>query len=163
MTKRIFVDDWKVKFQIWDTAGQERFRSMTPMYYRAASAAILVYDITSQDSFEAVKEWVQELKTNVEDDIVISIAGHKVDLEHARQVNRLQAAEFASKIGAVLYETSALSNNGIEELFDHMARNLIEKQKRIEQNPATKDTFYRGVDLTDPAPSQQQRKTSTCC
>merc|ERR1711974_92550 len=54
MTKRMFLDDWKVKLQIWDTAGQERFRSMAPMYYRGASAAILVYDITSVESFENV-------------------------------------------------------------------------------------------------------------
>jgi len=126
----IFIDDFKVKFQIWDTAGQERFRSMTPMYYRAASAAILVYDISNQDSFEAVKEWVQELKTNVLDDIVIAIAGHKSDLENSRQVNKAQAVEYARKIGAFLHETSALNNNGIEELFEIMAKSLIEKHKR---------------------------------
>lgn len=75
-----FLDDWKVKLQIWDTAGQERsllshvrvnfcfpqhrfcrFRSMTPMYYRGASAAILVYDVTSVESFECVKDWVTGL------------------------------------------------------------------------------------------------------
>jgi len=155
MTKRIFIDDWKVKFQIWDTAGQERFRSMTPMYYRAAAAAILVYDITSPESFEAVKEWVTELKTNVTDDIVIAIAGHKVDLEHSRRVSKNQATEFAKSCSAaVISETSALNNNGIEELFESMARCLIEKQKKQEKVVKKEPTLN---------PYQDRSNKSSCC
>jgi len=155
MTKRIFVDDWKVKFQIWDTAGQERFRSMTPMYYRAASGAILVYDITSNESFDSVKDWVEELRTKVEDDIVIAIAGHKLDLEKLRQVNRNVAIEYSKKIGALHYETSALNNNGIEELFENLARQLIQKQKTSEKVTKKENTLLN--------PYQDNRKQSNCC
>jgi len=131
MTKRIYVDDWKVKFQIWDTAGQERFRSMTPMYYRAAAAAILVYDITSHESFDAVKQWVEELKSNVEGNIVIAIAGHKLDLEEYRQVRYARAKEYADSIGAALFETSAMNNSGIEDLFNEVARRLSSRQSTM--------------------------------
>ncbi|KAI9494819.1 ras family-domain-containing protein [Zychaea mexicana] len=59
MTKKLTVDDCHVRLQIWDTAGQERFRAMAPMYYRGAQAAILVYDITSEESFSDMNTWVE--------------------------------------------------------------------------------------------------------
>ena len=58
LTKKMKVDDRKVKLQIWDTAGQERFRSMAPMYYRGAEAALCVFDLTGRDTFNAMKGWV---------------------------------------------------------------------------------------------------------
>jgi len=103
-----------------------------------------------------VKEWVNELRTNVTDDIVIAIAGHKVDLEHARRVNKNQALEFAKNCSAaVVCDTSALNNNGIDELFETMARCLIEKQKKIEK-VAKKETQL------DPF-HQDPRPKSSCC
>ncbi|CUA77639.1 Ras-like GTP-binding protein RYL2 [Yarrowia lipolytica CLIB122] [Rhizoctonia solani] len=79
-SKKAIVDGTKVRLQIWDTAGQERFRSMAPMYYRGASAAILVYDITSASSFEDVKLWIDELKRNCDPGLLIFIVGAKADL-----------------------------------------------------------------------------------
>ncbi|KAB5592399.1 Ras-like GTP-binding protein RYL2 [Ceratobasidium theobromae] len=79
-SKKATVDGTKVRLQIWDTAGQERFRSMAPMYYRGANAAILVYDITSASSFEDVKIWIDELKRNCDPDLLIFIVGAKADL-----------------------------------------------------------------------------------
>ncbi|KAG8691003.1 hypothetical protein FRC11_007519 [Ceratobasidium sp. 423] len=80
-SKKAIVDGTKVRLQILDTAGQERFRSMAPMYYRGASAAILVYDITSPSSFEDVKLWIDELKRNCDPDLLIFIVGAKSDLD----------------------------------------------------------------------------------
>eukprot|EP01102_Stenamoeba_stenopodia_P005653 TRINITY_DN16398_c0_g1_i1.p1 TRINITY_DN16398_c0_g1~~TRINITY_DN16398_c0_g1_i1.p1 ORF type:complete len:218 (+),score=26.01 TRINITY_DN16398_c0_g1_i1:136-789(+) len=131
MTKRMLVDDWKIKLQIWDTAGQERFRCMTPMYYRAAAAAILVYDITEPESFKSVKGWVDELKSNVPDGIVLAIAGHKADLADQRRVSIEEAREYANSIGAIMLETSALNNTGIENLFVEIARKLLVAQSGI--------------------------------
>ncbi|KAG9125970.1 hypothetical protein FRC07_005378 [Ceratobasidium sp. 392] len=79
-SKKVTVDGTKVRLQIWDTAGQERFRSMAPMYYRGASAAILVYDITNASSFDDVKVWIDELKRNCDPDLLIFIVGAKADL-----------------------------------------------------------------------------------
>ncbi|ORX92430.1 hypothetical protein K493DRAFT_146765, partial [Basidiobolus meristosporus CBS 931.73] len=59
MTTKLVVDNCKVRLQIWDTAGQERFRSMAPMYYRGANAAIIVYDITNRKSFDEIGTWLQ--------------------------------------------------------------------------------------------------------
>ncbi|CEL57367.1 Ras-like GTP-binding protein RYL2 OS=Yarrowia lipolytica (strain CLIB 122 / E 150) GN=RYL2 PE=3 SV=2 [Rhizoctonia solani AG-1 IB] len=92
-SKKATVDGTKVRLQIWDTAGQERFRSMAPMYYRGASAAILVYDITSASSFEDVKLWIDELKRNCDPDLLIYIVGAKADL--AAQGQRIVTSDRA--------------------------------------------------------------------
>ncbi|KYQ99637.1 Rab GTPase [Tieghemostelium lacteum] len=115
----------KVKFLIWDTAGQDRFRSLTPMYYRGSSVAVLVYDITVGNSFEQVRGWVEELKSNILEEIIMVICGNKVDLNHKRVVKREVAAAYAEEIKAMYYETSAKENIGIDEMFLEIAKRII--------------------------------------
>ncbi|EJD01482.1 uncharacterized protein FOMMEDRAFT_30160 [Fomitiporia mediterranea MF3/22] len=86
VTKKVYVNGLKVRLQLWDTAGQERFRSMAPMYYRGANAALLLYDITNAATFEAVRGWLEELKKNCPSDLIIYIVGSKADLHRTRQV-----------------------------------------------------------------------------
>ncbi|KAG8494614.1 hypothetical protein CXB51_012047 [Gossypium anomalum] len=85
-SQTLAVNDATVKFEIWDTAGQERYHSLAPMYYRGAAAAIIVYDITNQASFERAKKWVQELQAQGNPGMVMALAGNKVDLLDARKV-----------------------------------------------------------------------------
>ncbi|TFL05545.1 P-loop containing nucleoside triphosphate hydrolase protein [Pterulicium gracile] len=86
VTKKAIVNGTKVRLQLWDTAGQERFRSMAPMYYRGANAAILMYDITNSRSFDAIRGWLQELKKNCDSDLIIYIVGAKADLHRHREI-----------------------------------------------------------------------------
>ncbi|KAH8118546.1 P-loop containing nucleoside triphosphate hydrolase protein [Phellopilus nigrolimitatus] len=86
VTKKVYVDGLKVRLQLWDTAGQERFRSMAPMYYRGANAALLLYDITNSATFDDVRGWLEELKKNCSSDLIIYIVGSKADLNRHRQV-----------------------------------------------------------------------------
>jgi len=130
MTKRISLPNSTLKLQIWDTAGQERFRSMAPMYYRNAAAAILVYDISVAETFENVQHWVRELKSTMHfSDITIALAGNKTDLESNREVPKQTAEEYAKTIGATVYETSAKDNQGVEELFGDIAKKIVSKIK----------------------------------
>ncbi|KAI9448545.1 P-loop containing nucleoside triphosphate hydrolase protein [Lactarius indigo] len=87
VAKKVTVNGVKVRLQLWDTAGQERFRSMAPMYYRGANAALLLYDITNQASFQDVHGWLKELKKNCPADLITYIVGSKADLSHLRQVS----------------------------------------------------------------------------
>ncbi|KAM0756125.1 ras-domain-containing protein [Meredithblackwellia eburnea MCA 4105] len=80
LTQRCRLEDNVIKFEIWDTAGQERFRSLSPMYYRNAQAAVVVYDVTKSASLEQAKTWVKELQRQANPNIVIALAGNKVDL-----------------------------------------------------------------------------------
>jgi len=146
MTKRMHVQDFKLKLQIWDTAGQERFRSMTPMYYRGANAAILVYDITADDSFQAVKDWVSELTANIRTEIVIAIAGNKCDLDSHRAVPFSKAKSYAEGIGAICIETSAKDDKGIEDLFIQISMKLVEKRQK--QPTPTPSPHPKPLDIT---------------
>lgn len=86
ISKKLYVNGIRIRLQLWDTAGQERFRSMAPMYYRGAHAALLMYDITNAASFEDIRGWLEELKSNCSPDLIIYIVGSKADLHRRRQV-----------------------------------------------------------------------------
>jgi small GTP-binding protein len=113
LTQTIALDDATVKFEIWDTAGQERYRSLASMYYRGAAAALVVYDITNKDSFDSAKSWVKELQKRGEPNVVIALAGNKVDLPQSlRKVEREEAEAYSEEIGIMLevYTTNWISN-----------------------------------------------------
>ena len=88
LTQTITLDSTQVKFEIWDTAGQERYRSLAPMYYRGAAAAIVVYDVTNPASFDGAKSWVRELQRRGDPNVVIALAANKADLEDKRKVSK---------------------------------------------------------------------------
>ncbi|KAF5306556.1 hypothetical protein FQA39_LY08878 [Lamprigera yunnana] len=114
-----------VKLQIWDTAGQERFRSMAPLFYRSANVAVLVFDITNIDSFHNVKDWVAELKGQIEEPIVICVVGNKSDLKSQRCISLEDANRYANRIGANYFECSAFYDQSIQEVFKRIAYELI--------------------------------------
>ena len=118
-------DGTYIPFEIWDTAGQERYHSLAPMYYRAAQAAIVVYDIRRQVTYEKAKRWITELKSSTaSDDIVIALVGNKVDMASEREVKRNAAEAYAQEGGLLFMETSAKTNENVAELFDAIAERL---------------------------------------
>ncbi|XP_059485289.1 ras-related protein Rab-31 [Neocloeon triangulifer] len=129
-TCKINLDNTRIKLQVWDTAGQERFRAMAPMYYRNANAALLVFDITQVHSFEAVRMWVKELQKNVPEPMVMCLVGNKTDLASERRVSRDEAQQFAQTMGAAYFESSALQDYGIEEIFLSTAMEFINLSKQ---------------------------------
>ncbi|CAN7998300.1 unnamed protein product, partial [Ixodes hexagonus] len=131
-TVKVTIDNALVSMQIWDTAGQERFRAMAPLYYRKANAAIIVYDITSPNSFEAMKHWVTELRRNVEEVIGIFIVGNKCDLCSNRVISQEAARKFAESIGGNFFECSALSNEGIDDVFRELALSIAEAEDKAD-------------------------------
>lgn len=124
LTQTVALDDATVKFEIWDTAGQERYRSLAPMYYRGAAAAIVVYDITNPDSFAGAKSWVKELQRRGDPNVVIALAGNKADLESRRKVEFEEANAYAVENGILHLETSAKNANNVKPLFVEIARKL---------------------------------------
>jgi small GTP-binding protein len=123
MGKIITINDSLVKLNIWDTAGQERYHSLAKMYYRDADAAILVYDITKQDSFTGMIRWYNEVKQHSSQGIAMAIVGNKDDLIEQEVVSIEEATKFAQSINAFYKKTSAKSSFGIEQLF----KEIIEK------------------------------------
>lgn len=155
MSKSLFVDGMGYRFQIWDTAGQEKFRSLAPMYYRGAAAAIIVLDVTRPSSFKSVKAWIQELQSFGPSKIVLAIAGNKCDLEDLREVTMKDAQEYASSINAIFGETSAMTAANVEEIFTALARQLPPEDLSPQMGNTV--TLRRQSSKADP------NKRSACC
>ena len=121
-----FIPLYLFQFKIWDSAGQERFKSLTTSYYRNSDAAILVYGIDDEESFESLHRWTKELDRCGKDGLIKIIVGNKSDLEEERAVSQESAVGFAlADNAAAAVECSAKENENIEQLFQALARKLI--------------------------------------
>ena len=129
-SKTINVNSTEVRLQIWDTAGQERYRAMTPMYYRGAHVALVVYSVDNLESFQAIDQWVESLKENADANIIIFIAGNKADLEDSRVITTEQGQEKAKQYSAIFCEVSAKSGMGIDDLFNDIANTFLERNHK---------------------------------
>lgn len=112
----------KIQFGIWDTAGSERYKALAPMYYRGAEAAIVVYDITSFESFEGAKAWVRELKLYGQPNVVIALAANKCDLEQYRVVSMQEGQAYAKDNDMSYFETSAKTSHNVRRVFVDLAQ-----------------------------------------
>merc|ERR1719198_293016 len=124
LTQNVPLDDCIIKFEICDTAGQERYRSLAPMYYRGAAAAIVVYDITNAESYAGAKSWVKELQRRGDANVVIALAGNKADLDSKRKVDYEEAHAYAEENGILHLETSAKTAVNVKQLFVAIANKL---------------------------------------
>ncbi|XP_009075959.1 PREDICTED: ras-related protein Rab-21, partial [Acanthisitta chloris] len=165
LTKKLNIGGKRVNLAIWDTAGQERFHALGPIYYRDSNGAILVYDITDEDSFQKVKNWVKELRKMLGNEICLCIVGNKIDLEKERHVSVQEAETYAESVGAKHYHTSAKQNKGIEELFLDLCKRMIETaqvDERARGNGSSQSgTARRGVQIIDDEP--QVQSSGGCC
>lgn len=149
-------------------AGQEKFHALGPIYYRQSNGAILVYDITDEDSFQKVKNWVKELKKILGSEIIIVIVGNKIDLEKDRNVPAELAESYAQSVGAKHFETSAKLNDGVEEVFLELTKDMVQMQTQRQEmnaNLQRNNSMRRRlvVDESDEAQETQTNPTRRCC
>jgi len=118
-----------IQFHIWDTAGQEKYDSITSLYYRGAEAAILVFDLCNELSFQSIQKWVDQVKHKGPDnDILLIICGNKYDLTEERCVSRERGEDYATSVNATMYvETSARDDWNVLFLFQHIGQSLMNK------------------------------------
>uniref|UniRef100_A0A8C2WTF8 RAB1A, member RAS oncogene family b n=1 Tax=Cyclopterus lumpus TaxID=8103 RepID=A0A8C2WTF8_CYCLU len=108
----------------WDTAGQERFRTITSSYYRGAHGIIVVYDVTDQESFNNVKQWLQEIDRYASENVNKLLVGNKCDLTTKKVVDYTTAKEFADSLAIPFLETSAKNATNVEQAFMTMAAEI---------------------------------------
>ena len=168
-----------MKFEIWDTAGQERYKSLAPMYYRNANCAVVVYDITQsvrifvycyvsllnlhKASLDKAKAWVKELQRQANENIIIALAGNKLDLvteqPDRRAITTADAETYAREACLLFFETSAKTAENVRDLFTAIARKLPLEQagaRNLRSNPRP------GVDLRPEAPGTQGASSCNC-
>ena len=120
--KHITIDNNTIKLRIWDTAGQERFHNITQQYYKGADGILLVFDLSDKNTFYRLKNWLLQIQQHTRK-VCIVLVGNKADKE--REVSKEEALELAKINNLEYFETSALSNEGIKEVFENLARQLI--------------------------------------
>ncbi|KAA3458825.1 ras-related protein RABA3-like [Gossypium australe] len=172
-TRTVTIKTKVIKAQIWDTAGQERYRAVTSAYYRGALGSMLVYDISKRQSFDSLARWVEELRANADNSIVIMLVGNKADLVDQRAVPTEDAVEFAKEQGLFFAETSALSGDNVdkaffkllEEIYGAMCKKSLESANG-KSNGAEHLTALKGSKIDVIAGSDfetsEMKKLSTC-
>ncbi|XP_048112962.1 EF-hand calcium-binding domain-containing protein 4B isoform X2 [Alosa alosa] len=128
--KTITVDGSQVALQMWDTAGQERYRSITKQFFRKADGVVVMYDITAQQTFTAVRQWLTSVQEGAGEDIPIMLLANKTDLEGKREVQGRMGESLAKELQLIFYECSAYSGHSVTEAMVHLARLLKEQEDR---------------------------------
>ena len=123
----------EVKLQIWDTAGQDRFRAITKNYYKGANGIILIYDVTSIQTYENVKNWITQIRDEASPNVIIYIAGNKIDLEEERKIKTEEGQKLAEELGLPFFETSAKTGVNINESFEDLVEKIDEVYSKIEE------------------------------
>ena len=122
-----------IKVEVWDTAGQERYRAITSSYYKGAKGAIIVYDITNEDSFKNVESWMNEVMKKGQKGMELLLIGNKKDLVNDRLVSEEKGIEKAKELNMHLFEASALEKTNVNEAFNYLMREIYLGMK-IEKN-----------------------------
>ncbi|KAK4394504.1 Ras-related protein RABD1 [Sesamum angolense] len=133
--RTVELDGKTIKLQIWDTAGRERFRTINSSYYRGAHGIIIVYDVTEMESFNNVKQWLNEIDRYANDSVCKLLVGNKCDLVESKVVDTQTAKAFADELGIPFLETSAKDAINVDQAFLTMAGEI---KKRTGNQPADK-------------------------
>ena len=142
-----------MKLQIWDTAGQERFRTLTSAYYRGADGIIMVYDVTNQESFNHVADWLTEVNRYASEGTCKLLVGNKSDRSD-RAVSAEEAREYAEKLNIPFLETSAKNADNVEKAFLTMAQELIKIRAARGANQQASSVKLKG---------QEKKSKMKCC
>lgn len=154
---------------IWDTAGEEKYHALGPIFYNGTDGAIIVYDCTNKESFNRAEKWFQELKEICNNNPRIILVGNKIDLPN-KVVNTEDGQNLAKKYRANFYEISALSGNGIDEIFENITNEiynykLLLKQKELEEEGINQDNHQRKklIIASDRYEKRDNDSGSCCC
>lgn len=159
LSKTLHLEDRTVRLQLWDTAGQERFRSLIPSYIRDSSAAIVVYDITNRTSFLNTTRWIDDVRAERGNDVIIALVGNKTDLTEKRQVSHDEGEQKAQEHDIMFIETSAKGGFNIKPLFRKLASALPGLES--EQNHG--DSQMVDIQLNATPEQQNTGRTSSSC
>jgi len=153
LTKTLDFDETRIRLDIWDTAGAERYASLAPMYYRHASGALVVYDVTKRESYVRAEKWIQELKEKAPKNIMVYLIGNKIDLVEERTVSTEEGKELSEVFQLEFIETSAKENINVAQTFMGFAQRIANEKNDTD---TTDDSV---IPVDNPPP----KSSSNCC
>jgi len=147
LSKTMYLEDRTVRLQLWDTAGQERFRSLIPSYIRDSSVAIVTYDITNRTSFLNTSKWIEDVRSERGNDVIMMLVGNKTDLADKRQVSIEEGEAKAAEFNIMHIETSAKVGFNVKSLFRKVANalpglsgvNLKQQEEQVDLAPKAQE------------------------
>ena len=148
-----------VKVQVWDTAGQERYRSITNAYYRGAEGILIVFDLTNQESFKNIQNWINEVTVFTGKDVTIICLGNKSDLK--KEISKNVIDDFKKKANLEIFNVSAKTGDGVEEAFKHIIELLI--KKNMAKKEEDKKNSINLISSTNNTSSPAEKKNASCC
>ena len=134
-SKNVQIDNQDIHLLLYDTAGQEKFRALIPMYTRDANIILLVYDVTSKDSFLHLSDWLRDLTNVKKEEVIFAVVGNKTDLDDRREVNSNEGENYAKEHDFIFAEVSAKTGDGIEKLFDVILKEMLKKKSGYQPQP----------------------------
>ena len=135
--KTLKINKEIIKVEVWDTAGVERYRSITSSYYKGANGAIIVYDLTDEESFKNVESWMNEVIKKGKQNMQFLLVGNKKDLINDRVVTEQKGIDKAKELNMNLFEASALEKDNVNEAFNFLIKEIYLstlKEKNISSN-----------------------------
>ena len=133
LTKEVEYNPGEVaKVTIWDIGGDEHFEFVRGTFYRGASGALIVFDLTREQTYEETRKWLTEIKQSIGEDIPYLLIGNKPDsLEEIENgINRKEVRALVKDEGMLYIETSTKTGELIEEAFTELTRKIIEHKKK---------------------------------
>ena len=124
LSKTMYLEDRTIRLQLWDTAGQERFRSLIPGYIRDCSMAVVVFDLSQKQSFVSIDKWIEDVRNERGNDVIITIAANKSDLEDRKMVSNEEMEKKSKELNVKILEVSAKTGNNVKLLFRNLAQDL---------------------------------------
>ena len=163
MTFNLKLNDKIIKFQIWDTCGQEIYKSLISNFYRNSSLAVLVYSIDNKESFNHIENWLNDLKSQANEDVRIFLVGNKADLEEERKVTKEEGEKYKLDYNLDLFmETSAKTGQNARNVLIEAAKILYNDYLKLAENMNTVEEpkkKIKGKELLV-QPKKQEKK---CC
>ena len=154
--KNLVINNKKIRLQIWDTAGQERYRNIAKNYFQSSDGFVIVYDISNLETFEKLDYWIEQIKTNSQENIKMILFGNKCDIIDDRQVQKEEGENYAINKNIKFFEVSAKDGTNINDAFEYLVKDILNSFSPIENLKKRKSKMLS-------APIDLPKKKSSCC